>query len=103
METPYQKKRRLQAKSHLYEQSRRSASTAWATIGETLQTVHPTNAPFTQFVLTKNRQSQIDWDYTWRRVQCASQHRRDDPSWSLDVGYCIDRYSVDTPTLISRP
>ena len=103
MESPFQRKRRLQAKSRRSELSRRFVSHVLETADETLQIVHPDNALFTQSGHTKRRESQINWDYTWRKLHCAAQHRKDDPSWSIDVGYCIDRYSVDTPTLISRP
>lgn len=46
------------------------------------------------------------WDWIWRRLNAAGDCQGDRLSWSIDVGYCLDRYSIedaDGNVTLSRP
>ena len=102
--------RRLNEKSRQSWLSKRFASHVSGTLERTLQAVQPSNAPFTDYAHTKDRQTQIEWDYMWRRLHCWNACKRKivgeyfeaDNQWLYDTGYCIDRYSTQDDGVV-RP
>lgn len=102
MESKFQRKRRLQAKSRHSELSRRSVSSVLEKYEETLRTVQLPDVPSTQSDHTKKRLSQTEKDYSWRRLHTVTKMLDELPDRRIQSGYCLDRYSIDSAN-ITRP